>query len=114
MGKFFITEEEKKHIRLLYEQQPQVFDKNYFTSKPSGEITVAEYGVVTNVNGIEVSDSGTQFDKYFNSGDGWRGWKAGTYPYKYEITQTMRKPDGEYTLTITDTNTKATAYWVSK
>jgi len=115
MGKFIITEEEKRHIKSLYEQETSgqtqnvstTIDKTYFDKNPKGVLTTNNRKIVsvTSPNNTELTYKGdvTIADYGMDSNPCLNGNKKWSYE--------KRPNEGSVRLTdITDKNCKKNGY----
>jgi hypothetical protein len=70
---------------LINEQdETQNFDKNYFVSKKNGTLSLNNYQIVNKIDGIDLTDAGSQFyDNFSRQNFDGRGSSAGDYQWTY-------------------------------
>jgi hypothetical protein len=66
------------------ETEPQIFDKNYFVNKKNGTLSLNNNMIVNKIDGIELTDAGSQFyDSFKRQNFGGRETSAGDYQWSY-------------------------------
>ena len=74
--------------RVIREQnEPAVFNKEYFMGKKTGKVNFNDYGFPTTVDGVEITDNDTQWENNFTvTNIGGRGFRGGDYNWTYGET----------------------------
>ena len=74
--------------RVIREQnEPAVFNKEYFMGKKTGNVNFNNYGIPTTVDGVEITDNNTQWENNFTvTNIGGRGFSGGDYNWTYGET----------------------------